>query len=150
MSDPLNQHPSDSPPPVATVWPPAPASTFSGPIQGPGAGDIREFEPQNELLLFLFLIITLGLYAPFWMLRTAKVVNRLVPDRQVALGAVWALLVLCVLDYLLGFGMGLFQAVTHTTLPASGTGLFGWIVTFYYWFLIFRFRGALNDVLDRT
>ena len=134
------------------VWPPPPSGMTSPPLNGGGSGDIRDFPKQNEWLLLLLLIVTLGIYTPFWMSRTAKIINRIIPERTIPLAMVWILLGVLALNILINPGVGL----ANTLSPASrqvfniASFAFALSIRIYYWLVIFRFRAVLNAVLERT
>lgn len=141
--------PDPNTPSVPPVWPPAPEGMQSSYI---GADDIREFEYQNGWLLFLLLIVTLGIYAPFWMIRTSKTYNRIYPSMPVpeTYAKIW--LGLRIVDLLSAFVIGGMAAV-HPGSSSSIDGVssaVGWGIAIYGIVLAFMYRNALNRVIERT
>jgi hypothetical protein len=133
-----------------TVWPPKPSGPVPPPIQGAGSGDIREFAVQSDWLIFLLLIVTLGLYAPFWMIRTAKVIDRTHPELRVRHGMIWGLLAYDVASLVLWLVLAGTSADTSNAAIRTGVGVFRWVGIIYNWVLVFRFRGVFNAILERT
>ena len=74
--------PFSAPPPYAApgVWPPPPTtSSFAG--EGAGAiSPLAGFQEQNVWLVLLLTIITLGIYAVFWLRRQGRQFHQLRPD----------------------------------------------------------------------
>ncbi|MDR3706821.1 MAG: hypothetical protein P4L33_00855 [Capsulimonadaceae bacterium] len=150
---------SDQTPPSSTdksrsapAWPPTPTAEPLPPLSGEGTADIREFERQNEFLLLLLLIVTLGLYAPFWMLRTAKVVDRVIPSKAIPIPLIWTLLCLQIANFVVAFAAGMVgvTAPSMARLFHEGDQAVGLLVGVFGLFLAFWFRGTLNAVLERT
>jgi hypothetical protein len=98
--------------------------------------------------------VTLGLYGPFWMMRVAKVVNRITPDRTIPDSIIWPLFGCEILNLLISlvtiaFGMRLPAAFATGIFSDILTG-FGLTSSIYWWIMTFKFRAALNRVLERT
>jgi hypothetical protein len=136
------------------IWPPPPEA-----IPGEGTGsvgymptDIRAFDNQNCWVLLLLLIVTVGLYQIYWMIKTAKVVNRILPDRSIPLLFFWTLIGLLVVNVI----AELIAATLRVLYPNSGQSvedvrrLFGFGVGIYNLVLLFRVKAAMNHVLWRT
>jgi hypothetical protein len=119
---------------------------------GNGTGDIREFEYQNGWLLFAFLIITLGIYVPFWMLRTAVVVNKLLPDLSIKSYLPKVLLMGLFVNLFNGFLVGILQALKSPSAETANilSNILSFGISIYELVLVFQFRGALNKILERT
>jgi len=145
--------PPPNPIPESTVWPPPPTGV-SSPDEERVILDIRLFQVQNSWLMFLLMTVTLGLYGPFWMIRVAKVVNRMVPERTIPDGMIWTLLGLEAFNLLssfviLAFATHLPSTVT-TGLVSDVLTALGFASSIYWWVMTFKFRAALNRVLERT
>jgi hypothetical protein len=122
------------------------------PTDGSGSGDIREFEQQNGWILFLLMLVTCGFYSPFWMVRVANVVNRVIPDSPIPLAMPWVYFGLLIVNILLSSANGAISVLMpsmHDTFNILTTG-FSYAVLAYDIFLRFRYRAALNDILNRT
>jgi hypothetical protein len=145
MSDSIN--PSTPP-----VWPPAPSGMETSSV---GSGDIREFEYQNGWLMFLLLVVTLGLYSPFWMIRTAKTINRMSPYKRIPLFYAQLLLIGLIVDILLISCIGVLMAAPLSTLLHKQGALLppliiAWAMYNYATGISSAYREALNRILDRT
>lgn|GEM_PF-2278530 len=139
--------PDPNTPPTSPVWPPAPGGMPTDKIE-----DIREFEHQDDWRLFLLLIVTLGIYLPFWMIRTSKTINRIAPNKPVSLHYPQILLGLLIINLLL-LGTTIVLFSTHPTIGAILYliwNLWRWVITIYVIVVSFMYRDALNRILDRT
>jgi hypothetical protein len=145
LPDPYSASSGDTPPRAAAAWPPAPSGM---PTPAPRGGDISEFETQSEWIVFLLIIVTLGLYMPFWLIRTNKVIARIDPAKEIAPGAIWTVLGLLIVDDILQIAAGADQNTQSPVHMLSGGCRI--LFTIYYWFIIFKFRSVLNGILDRT
>jgi hypothetical protein len=131
------------------VWPPAPEGMESSPT---GTGDIREFEYQNGWFLFLLLIVTLGFYVPFWMMRISRTNNRIYPDNPVPLYLAQILLGTLAANIISAFVFDTLLAI-HITLSGpivTVSNVFGFGIDIYALVLYFVYRNALNRAIERT
>jgi hypothetical protein len=133
------------------AWPPAPAGGQYSDNELPYSGDIRDFKTQNCVLLLLLILVTFGLYVPFWMYRTANVINRIAPDRTIPTGLVWLMLAFQIVGYLIGVA----SVIAETFMPSTGPislshRYFSMIVWLFYLSMAYRIRDALNVIVART
>jgi hypothetical protein len=136
--------------PTATpAWPPTPGGMPSASAQ---ADDIRQFPVQSEWLVLLFMLITLGIYAPFWIIRTTRIINRILPENPIPDGMVWLLIPLLIVNLVLAFASGALMVANPTLaqLLSHISNIYSWAVTIYYWVIIFRVQGLLNKILEQT
>jgi len=68
-----------------------------------------ELPKTSVLVMILLMVVTLGLYIPFWFLRRRKILNQLSPERRVD-GWIAALVALYVGAFVLGLVAGLVGA----------------------------------------
>jgi hypothetical protein len=148
MSDPTNNTPNFNPQPI-NVWPPPPEHTSQ---QSQNQEDIQRIGMQNCWLLLLLIIITLGIYVPFWMIRTAKSINRIAPDYAISIPTLQALFGLIavnsggalIIDIVL-WSTGIGNSTLNTIFNVSG-----FAIGIFQLIMIFQVKGALNQILWRT
>jgi len=155
-----DQSPSynDEATPGASVWPPPPTGSIpelnpSGTLDPEfGFRDVRAFKTQNPFLLWLLLIVTLDIYSPIWMLRTAKVLNRVWPEKSAPTGVAWVGLGLTIANLLFALTMGVMGAITPSNASAfdDSSKFLGYVVGAYMIYARFQYRRVLNDVLRQT
>lgn len=138
--------------PGASVWPPPPSGTPGPFLSADRSAEILEFSTQNGWLLFLLLAITLGLYGPFWMIRTIRVANRIAPERLVQESLIWTLFAVEATSLAYTNALGFFPNAVPK-LPAGLAGFqqwLSWLPTIFWWYLLFRIRGNLNYIVRRS
>jgi len=141
------------PPPGSNIWPPAPSGPGQPVFDPLEFGDIREFQTQNGLLMFFLMIGSFGIYGPFWMIKTAKVLNRIAPEREIPTGMIWTLLAFMISSYILTFGVSFFTrhlTSQSATVISAMTNAYSWAEAFYWWYMVFRFRSAFNAIIRQT
>ena len=132
-------------------WPPAPEG-MPPTEEGLEFGDIREFAYQNGWMVLLLGVITFGIYVPFWMIRTAKVCNKLDSNRSIPLYLPQALLFLRGLVVVSAIVAGIASS-QNVISDNEGTTLcdgFSLLVGIFQLFLQFKFYGVINRILERT
>jgi len=135
-----------------SVWPPPPEGVEDPGSPGYLPTDIRAFDEQNCWVVLLLMIVTLGLYQPFWLMKISKVINRVAPDRSIPLMYFWTLIGLLVANYV----AELIAATLQVLYPNSAQSvenvrrLFGYGVAIYSLFLLFKVKDAMNYILWRT
>ena len=126
------------------VWPPPPTNM---PVEEDMSGEqaILDFPRQSVLLLFVFIMVTLGIYQNVWMVRQAQRLNlRLPATRRAPIGFLVFALVLICLDVVLLF-------VTGMTASHSGTfvgNVLGDVAGICNLVGIFQIRNRLNILLN--
>lgn len=153
----------DTPAPETPARTAEPAATPTPSAETP-TGDIRDFEPQNVGLLVVMVVFSLGLYSPYWLMRQARAVSRVLPGKRIAPAWAWVRFGVTVFAYvaiICAAITGLACYYTSEGYCAStlanvvyGTGSVALlavpILMIYQLCLTFWLRGALNEVLRRT
>ena len=130
-------------------WPPKPEASSATAAATSQPGDFRAFPAINGWIIFFLQYFTFGFYSPFWIARTARILNKLTIPEALPLSYVWGL-VIALIVAVTTFFVSLFMEHIHDPrLQAvemiSKIFQFGFAV--YYWVIVFRLRNALNFIV---
>ncbi len=139
---PMNPEPG-TPAPVPSVWPPPPTSFEAPTAQASPLAALAGFRVQSVWLVLLLTLITLGIYAVFWLRRQSALVNSLRPDLNLSVAYANVVLVVAFLGAGLDVASWINDASSLDNAASLGDRLFGIMALV----LSLQVRGGFNRLL---
>jgi hypothetical protein len=125
-----------------------PYTAPSAPLEHAAASerDLTAFPRFSAWGVFGLMIVTLGIYIPYWFVTRTRIANRILPDQRISSVFLSGVLILFVVSMLLSFASGIQPSDLDLQLIANCVGLAS-NICFLVW--AFRLRARLHAIVGQ-